>query len=278
VIDNEERARRWLAIWVAMSMLLHLALLLIPFTQHMGQAPASSRPVQGPLTVSLANPVRRTPPPAVVPEPHRVPKPHPAPRHPPIIAMRRPVSPNRPAFALPPQPAPEPTTQPEPPVEDDFTARINARRAARQAAEEQAGQQNAAAAAASGGPSVNDKIMANINRNQRSPKSDNTGGVFEITRLGVREGEFKFNGWRPGAGDNWHESYTVDAGVGGNVRLAIVKKVIDVIRKYKTGDFEFESHRLGRAVPMSARPSDNAALEAFLMKELFDEDSAPRSR
>ena len=184
---------------------------------------------------------------------------------------------SKPAFTVPPQPEQQqpptpPTVQPD--ENNDMMARVNARRAAREAAENAAAQENAAAAAASGGPSLSEKITANINRAKRST-TDGTGGVFEVKYpLGVREASFKFNGWNP-ARDNWHESYTVDAGEGGNVKLAIVRKVIEVIRKYKTGDFEFESHRLGRAVPMSARPADNDRLEAFLMQELFAEDAPP---
>lgn len=276
VIDNDERARRWIAVCIAVSMFLHLALLLIPITQRMGQ-PASSQSVQGPLTVRLANPAPRARPPDAVLQSPSAPRP---PRRRQIIAMRRPTSSGKPVFTVPPppiEPAPETTAQPKPQA-DDFTAHLEARRTARQAAESEAAQENATAAAASGGPSVNDRIMANINRNSRAHKTDDTGGVFEITRIGVREGEFKFNGWHPGTGEKTQESQTVDAGVGGNVRLAIVKGVVKVIRKYKTGDFEFESRRMGRAVTMSARPADNAALEAFLMKELFGEDSQTGTR
>jgi hypothetical protein len=260
-------------------MLLHLALLLIPLVQHMGEPPSSAgRPVQGPLTVSLANPVPRTPPPAAEPTPHPAVKPHPVPHRPSVIAMRRPTSPSTPAFTVPP-PAiePEPVT---PPAEPDMTAMLEAKRAARRNAETQAAQENAEAAAASQGPSVNDKIMGNINRNLNwASKTNGTGGMFDITFRGVRTATFRFNGWHPGAGDNFQETVEVDAGENGNVDMAIVKAVIKVIRKYKSGDFDFESRRRGRPVRMSARPADNAVLEAFLMQELFDDNNTPaRSR
>ena len=51
----------------------------------------------------------------------------------------------------------------------------------------------------------------------------------------------------------------------------LVKKMIELIRKEKTGDFEWDSHRLQRVVTMSARPADTAVLEAFLFKEMFPE-------
>ena len=275
VVYDDERARNWFLVWVVVSLLVHLALFMIPVTQKMGQPASGGSP--GPMTVRLANPVPRTPPVAKSEPPKRVSRPDT------IIATRRPASRTKP-FVIPkqserPQPQqPTPPPQPVAPPEEDMMARINARRAARAAENGAIAQENAAAAAASDGPSLDQRIAANINRAKPS-RTDGTGGVFEIKfPLGVREGSFKFNGWNP-AKDNWHESYTVDAGIGGNVKLAIVKKVIEVIRKYKTGDFEFESHRLGRPVPMSARPADNDRLEAFLMQELFAEDAPPpRSR
>ena len=88
----------------------------------------------------------------------------------------------------------------------------------------------------------------------------------------MREGTFIFNGWIPVV-DHFRREVTVDAGEAGNVKLAIVRGMIkEIIRKYKTGDFEFESHRLGRIVTMSARPADNDQLENFMMQEFFGEN------
>jgi hypothetical protein len=268
-LDNDERARRWIAICIAISILLHVALLLIPLTQHLGAASASGQTVQGPLTVRLTHPGAHRPPPMAAHEPHKVLPPHPVSHRPPVLAMRRPKSSSSPAFTVPQPPLrpPQPAVQPEP----DMSAMLEARRQARRDMEEQEAQENAIASSASGGPSINinNRILENINRS--TSKTVGTGGMFQVTKIGVREGEFIFNGWHPGI-DNWHESHTVDAGVGGDVRLAIVKEVIKVIRKHKKGDFDFDSHRLGRPVTMSARPADNAALENFLMKELFGDE------
>ena len=272
VVDNEERARRWFAICVALSLLLHLALLLIPMAKQKPAAAASSQ-VAGPLTVHLTRAASH--PPKEQPTP-----PPPAPRKQRLIAVPRSAS-TASTFVVPAEPKATPP-EPEPQAvlpEDDMMARLNARRAQREAAEHEAALENAAAAAAGGGPSVNQRIMDNINRAKNGAvRGEGTGGVFEVTSIGVREGSFRFNGWHPESGDNWRESYTVDAGEGGNVQMAIVRKVIDVIRKYKKGDFDFESRRLGRTVTMSARASDTGALETFLMNELFGDNSSPRSR
>jgi hypothetical protein len=48
-----------------------------------------------------------------------------------------------------------------------------------------------------------------------------------------------------------------------------------IVREYETGDFLWESPRLGRQLTLSARQKDNAELEAFLMQEFFSE---PRGR
>jgi hypothetical protein len=269
---NDERARNWFLVCVVLSMLLHLALFMIPIAQRMG-APAASE-TQGPLTVRLARPAPRAPPAEKV-EPVQPPTP---PRTTVMATKRRPSN-SKPAFTVPlqteqPQQQTPPTVQPP---EPDMMARINARRAAREAAESEAAQENVAAAAASGGPSLEQKITANINRAKRST-TDGTGGIFMIQSMGVREGDFIFNGWNP-ALDHFHTTIHVDAGQGGNVKLAIVRGMIkEIIRKYKTGDFEFESHRLGRTVTMSARPADNDRLENFLMQEFFNEDVPANER
>jgi hypothetical protein len=61
-----------------------------------------------------------------------------------------------------------------------------------------------------------------------------------------------------------------------DIETAIVKKMIELIRKEKQGDFEWESHRLGKVVTMSARPKDEKELMDFLFKEMFPEYKPPR--
>jgi hypothetical protein len=61
----------------------------------------------------------------------------------------------------------------------------------------------------------------------------------------------------------------VDAGVGGDIEIAMIRRMIELIRTHYTGDFQWESHRLGRVVVLSARPDDQPGLEEFLMKEFF---------
>lgn len=107
-------------------------------------------------------------------------------------------------------------------------------------------------------------------RNLRSLTGrEGVGGVFQILHMGTRTGQFAFNGWRPEARSQWREVYEVDAGLNGNLELAMVRRMIELIRSHYKGDFRWESHRLGRVVILSARPEDSEGLEDFLVREFF---------
>ena len=54
-----------------------------------------------------------------------------------------------------------------------------------------------------------------------------------------------------------------------DIRHAIVRKMMAIIREYEQEDFTWESVRLGRNIRLSARQRDNADLESFLMLEFF---------
>jgi hypothetical protein len=268
---DDDKARNWFLICVVVSILLHIGLMLLAYKERIDLTPPPSGG-QGPIAVRLS-PIPHPPPPKSEPEKAPV-----TPQHAPVMATRSHSS-SKPSFVVPVQPEKPVVAQPSTQAvqQDDMMSHLQHRQEQRDAQETEAAQENAAAAAASNGQSTDQIIANNLNRAKRSA-NDGTGGVFQITSIGVREGSFRFNGWNP-ARDNWHESYTVDAGEGGDVKLAIVRKVIEVIRKYKKGDFEFESHKLGRLVPMSARQQDNDRLENFLLMELFSEDTqAPHKR
>jgi hypothetical protein len=157
-----------------------------------------------------------------------------------------------------------PTPTPAPAV--DMLAMIEARRAQRRAQE---------AAAARGSPSASesskeDAGAASLARNLQSLSGrEGVGGVFQILRKGTRTGEFAFNGWRPDSQRKWREVIEVDAGNGGNIELAMVKRMIELIRTHYQGDFQWDSFRLGRVVTLSARTEDQEGLEDFMTKEFF---------
>jgi type IV secretory pathway VirB10-like protein len=163
-----------------------------------------------------------------------------------------------------------------PPAEPDLQAYIEARRRARGAASpsDQPAEESEDARA-------NRIAMANVaaaNGRSRGDDRNETGGVFSISNKTFHSAELKFRGWNPNFKRRWLQQLTVEQGTEVDVETAIVKKMIELIRKEKTGDFEWDSHRLQRVVTMSARPQDTAELQAFLFKEMFPEYRTGRGR
>jgi hypothetical protein len=238
------------------SVLVHALLILIP----MHQVPPPPSASQGPMQVVIVSPPQVQPS-VPVPEPLPEPVARPQPR-PPVVARREPVP--RESLQAPAPPAPAPPV-PAPPV--DMLAMIEARRAQRRASEASRG----ASASQDAQPSKEDAATASLNRNLASLASggEGVGGVFQILHIGPRTGEFAFNGWRPDSQRRWREVIEVDAGLGGNVQLAMVRRMIELIRTHYSGDFSWESFRLHRVVVLSARKEDQSGLEDFLMTEFF---------
>src|SRR6185369_6726058 len=101
------------------------------------------------------------------------------------------------------------------------------------------------------------------------------GGVFQVKTIGYDYAEFYFTGWDKEIGRRAKELIEVRKGSSDDIRQVMVRKMIAIIRDHVQTEFIWVSDRLGRQVTMSARPSDNAALEEFLMQEFF---SAPGRR
>jgi hypothetical protein len=231
-------------------------------------APATAPP-SPPSPLAAAAPARRAPPPTAKLRP---------PSPPPVPATgARPAEP-----LLPPTPAPlaKPTPAP-PPLETDLASYIEARRRAR-------GDPTTIAAlgtAASTPPAETanerrDRIVAtNLAPSQQTtfgydPKTG--GGVFQLKRIGYDDAEFYFTGWNKGIGRRAKNLIEVRKGNNNDVREAIVRKIIEIIRDEVQGDFTWRSERVGRQVVLSARPGDNAELEAFLMQEFFSDPRQAR--
>ncbi|QJQ06339.1 hypothetical protein EJG51_011260 [Undibacterium piscinae] len=171
------------------------------------------------------------------------------------------------ADAATPSPAPETVA----PQGMDMSSMLNAARERRRLAEESAAQENRVAQQGSHGLSPQEVAEANVKRSmQQANGRQGTNGVFQIISKSTRMASFSFRGWNPGNTTNsWRQVIEVDAGLGGDVELAIVRRMIELIRTHYKGDFSWESQRLGRVVSLSARPQDSADLERFMMKEFF---------
>ena len=116
-------------------------------------------------------------------------------------------------------------------------------------------------------PSEDELRMANVKRNLRDP---GTSGIFQIMRMGPRNAQFLFRAWKTDISNPRREVVEVSAGPDGDIQRAIVRKMIDLIRQYQKGDFQWESYRLDRVVVLSARLEDSKGLEDFLIREFFE--------
>jgi hypothetical protein len=114
---------------------------------------------------------------------------------------------------------------------------------------------------------------ANVQHTMQQAQSrgrNDGGGVFQVTFKGVRTAEMIFRGWDERRRDTTRQLLQIDAGLNGNIDTAIVRKMIELIRQRQSGDFSWQSRRLGRVVMLSARVRDDAELEEFLKKDFFE--------
>ena len=279
-------------IWIAfaLSILLHLAVLIgwlprMPVLPFEGPERGKSG---GSLTVELAPPPARkpAPPPAPpspqamqpsIPRPAPVPKTAPrAPATPPVIASREPTT--APPVPLSP---PSPSSPATPSAPTDLSSYIEAQRRARA---------DASRPAADGTPPTEQPVETERERHNRivaaklgldnspaigyDPKAG--GGIFQIQYIGVEEAEFVFFGWNKDIRRNSRQLIKVKRGDNPDIRIAMVRRMIAIIRENVPGDFVWISQRLRRDVTLSARPADNAGLEDFLMQEFFGDSRQAR--
>lgn len=255
----------WVA--VALSLLIHLAALLglpqmrPPLLEQIEPSEARRSlsvdlvPLAPPPVAPLpARPAE--PPPALLERPPAVPR---ARRAPPVTALKPPA---------PASPAPKRSFEGE-----DLSSYIDAKRRARAAS---------AAEPAPGIPSAprvededtrRDRIAAANLASPRAPTfgydPQRRGGAFQLQRVGLDDAEFIFYGWDKDARRNMARLIEVRKGANSDIRIAVVRKIIAIIREYEQGDFRWESLRMGRSVTLSARIRDNAGLEDFMMLEFF---------
>ena len=124
-----------------------------------------------------------------------------------------------------------------------------------------------------------DRIVAENLGSQRTPTFGRdprgSGGIFQVEHIYYDYADFTFFGWNKEIRRNTRQLIEVRKGSSSDIRIAIVQKMIAVIREYEQEEFRWDSTRLGRSITLSARPRDSAGLEDFLMTEFF-EDFQPR--
>jgi outer membrane biosynthesis protein TonB len=290
--DGVTIPRIWIA--VAFSLAIHSALLWT-WRYEMRQAPSEGAEQRtGPLIVQIVPPPRartapeappRVAPPAPPPQPKtrpqpapKIAKPGPAPKPPPdVLARTDPVP--RPPVVPPSPPAPR-VPEREPPAaarapEGDLSALVEARRRARAEAAAEAAPPAAppsTRATEDANTRANRLAAANLGTNRKpSFGSDNRrgGGVFGIERLSYDSAEFTFFGWNKDIKHNTMQLIEVRKGDEPDIRIAVIRRMISIIREHEKEEFIWESKRLGRDVVLSARPRDTRGLEDFLMREFF---------
>ena len=93
--------------------------------------------------------------------------------------------------------------------------------------------------------------------------------MFQIDSLNADYAEFRFYGWRRDIGRRAAQVFEVRKGNHADIRLAVVRRMIAIIREHESGKFSWQSQRLGHSLMLSAAPAENAGLEAFFLLEFF---------
>jgi hypothetical protein len=94
--------------------------------------------------------------------------------------------------------------------------------------------------------------------------------------MGYDSAEFVFFGWNKEIRRNTKQLIEVRKGTNSDIEIAVVRKVISIIREYEQENFLWESARLGRTLTLSARSGDNERLEEFMLREFFDDPRSPQ--
>lgn len=273
--DKRDGTTLRLAAAILLSLLIHAAALWVAPQSPLRPAELDDAPaLSGPLSLRLAPrglPAPAAEPPPAVSRPPAPPPPKPKPAPPP-----KPLPPPAPApKPAPVEPVPVPVTPPPAAMSGDLAAYIEARR------------RNRPDAPPVTVPATEDKderarriIEGNLGstRDQAfgyDPKK--TGGMFSIEQLGSDYAEFVYHGWRNDIGRNTKQLIAVRKGANPDIRIAVVRRMIALIRENTQEDFVWVSQRLGRSVTLSARVRDNAGLEEFMMLEFFHQ-VAPSQR
>jgi len=270
-------------IWVALviSMLLHALAIWgwLPRQHQVSLDDSKRETTSGRLQVQLASRAAPTPvpPPAAAPAPEVRTQPPAPEKTAPLKRTPRPSS-KAPALALdrpapdkaPAAPAPA-ESRPAPQAAGDLSSYIAARRQAR--GEVAPADPPVPAPPAEKASDPRDQIVAaNLGLDRTPTFGDNPrggGGIFQIRRMGPEDAEFLFFGWNKEINRNAAQVIEVRKGGNSSMQIAVVRRMIQIIREKADGDILWISHRLGRELTLSARPRDNAGLEDFLMQEFF---------
>jgi hypothetical protein len=268
-----------LPVAVVLSLLLHGAVIWHLPTRLKSPTPQFVGDPSLPLTVLLEPPSS----PAFPRVPLVRPATPPLPQVQPTPAAKRPPQTAKLPIAPPPvtlrQPAPTPQIiLPEPavtepaPTEVDLAAYIEAQRRARGTPTPAPPSEVSQALPAEDENSRASRIATANLRLREEPRGydkSSAGGVFQVTRKSYDYAEFTFFGWHREVRRNISQQIEVRKGDSATIELAIVRRMISIIRQYEQEDFTWHSRRLGRSLKLSARVRDSTGLEEFMLREFF---------
>ena len=282
-------ARRVLAAAIALSLAIHGAALWEWWQVPKPIAPEVNASAREALLTAKLTPAQRAPETAPPPPlPPSVPRLTPTPRaKPPVLLAERSSAPSivtPPIAAIPaptppapprepPPPAPAPITPPVAQTYPDLSSYIAAKRRAR--GESESGSSSPSEDENARRNKIVTANLASINTPTFGADTRNSGGMFQITQLHPDSAEFTFFGWNRDIKRRASQRIDVRRGEHGDIRVAVVRRMIAIIREYEQEDFTWRSNRLGRDVTLSARASDNEGLEQFMLREFFDLRRAP---
>ncbi|MCB5184936.1 hypothetical protein LG201_06935 [Methylobacillus gramineus] len=286
----EFRIRRNTFYALIVSLILHLILFFGFIMPTLDQGDDSGKEEgEKQLMVNLAQPSKEKPQQEMAPPPSSSPPPPPPSASKPSKATKQPRKQTKPTPPVItgkdkplPQPveksAPKPTLQPPAPPRPqepdpsqfaDMSSYMNAMREFRKSTDNNyaAMMENERAQRESGSKTLSDDERRNevIKKNLSSGAS----GVFRIMSMSSYTATFEFRGWVNDFSTAKREVFQIEAKAGEDIQRATVRKMIELIRRHYSGDFNWESHQLGRVVVLSARMEDSAGLEDFLIKEFF---------
>ncbi len=260
---------------IGLSLLLHASVFWLLSAQMLAPDLTPPADQETRLTVSLAPPGQPAPPqtvaqvPAVPQKPPAKPAATRKPARKPVPAPRRDrAQPAETPAAVPHQESAQADILPS----DDMFTHLQAARKRRAEASAQAAMNQPMPKTQAPAQDDNRIALANIATSlQRAGRADaaDSGGVFQLRRVGYRDAEVFFRGWSTDAKRDRTRLLTVEQGAETDIQTAVVKKMIEVIREERSEDFTWDSRRLGKVLTLSARPQDSAALEQFLMQEFF---------
>ena len=250
---------------IAITVALHV-ILLLAFMFQKREEQKKAAPPEGNIT--YVSPLPGKPKPkqaAAAPQKHQqANKPTPTP---PVLVKRLPNTITLPD-EKPVKVKPEPPKPKAAPPEMDMAAAIEARRRARG---QDSSDQPAQESDADRGMRIAKANIAAANGRSQGQDPGENDALFSVENQTFASAELKLRIWNNNFKRRWLTQVTVERGGEPDIETAIVKKVIELIRKNAAPDFKYHSRVLRKEVMLSSRPADQAELEAFLFKEMFPE-------